>query len=116
MREPEYAALCLLAEARGDAVIAVYDEHVAGALVCEDAPLRVYIVLVGGVLVEMVRRDVRDDGDVRPDIDAVQLEARELEHGRVPGEYVRYLAEEGLAYVAAQVDAHARGLQELGDN
>ena len=114
--EIQHAALRLLAEAGGVGVVAVHYQHVVGGLVSEDLALGVDVVVKVRVLVEVVRRDVGDDGDVGAYVDAVQLEARELQHGDVVRLEVRYLAQQRLADVAAEVHAPASGLEQLGND
>ena len=106
----------LLAEAGGVGVVGVHDEDVLRRLHGEDAALGVDVVVKVRVLVEVVGGDVGDHGHVRADADAVQLEARELEHRDVVRAHLRHRGEQGLADVAAQIDVAAGGAQQLGDD
>ena len=62
----------------------------------------------------MVRRNVRDDGHIRRAVHAVQLEAAELEHGKVLRPDVRDAVKERRADVAAEVHGVPLRAQELG--
>ena len=114
--EPEHAGGRFFPKTCRTGVVAIHDEHVVLRLISKDAALGVHVVVKVRVLVEVVGRDVGDDGDVRAYVDAVQLEARQFEDGYVLGTKVGYLGQQRLAYVAAQMDAQARGLQQLRDD
>ena len=64
----------------------------------------------------MVWRDIRDDGDVRAALHRVQLEGAELQHSEIVRLYLRYLAQQRVADVAAEMDGVTRVLQKLGYN
>ena len=101
----QHAAPRFLAKARGYAVVGVDDQHVPGALMEVNIALGVDVILVSRVLIQVVRRYVGNHGYVRPFVYAVKLEAGELEHRYVVGAHIRYLAQQGLANIAAQVYA-----------
>ena len=61
----------------------------------------------------MVRRNVRDDGHIRRAVHAVQLEAAELEHGKILRPDVRDTIKERRADVAAEVYGIPLRTQEL---
>src|SRR5207302_7357683 len=68
--------------AAGDYVEAARnDRDVRLGLVLEDAQLRVAIGVIRAVTIEVVRLQVQQDGDARPEtVDVLELEARELAH------------------------------------
>ena len=68
--------------ARRDLVVGVQDRHVVRGLVHEYPVLRRRVILKRLVTVEMIRRHVQTDRDVRPKIlDRFELKARKLDDG-----------------------------------
>ena len=61
----------------------------------------------------MVRRNVRDDGHIGRAVHAVQLEAAELEHGKILRPDVRDTIKERRADVAAEVHGVSLRTQKL---
>ena len=78
--------------------------------------LGVDIILKILVLIQMIRRQVRDDRDVRTADHAVKLEGAELEHDQVLRAHIGKPAQQRLADVAAEEHAKALGLHELGND
>ena len=86
-------------------VVGAQQRRVVGRLVLEDAQLGVHVGAVGAVPVEVVLREVEEDGHRRPEpLDVLELEARELgDHRRVRRDLAGH-AGQGVADVAADGD------------
>ena len=81
----------------------------------EDVFLGLHILSHVLVHVQMVRRDVRHDGDIRRALHRHELEGAELHDGDIRRLHVRRLRQEGRADVAADPDAVACVLQNFCD-
>ena len=95
-------------------VVGVEDEAVLRTQVAGDAELGLHIILqIVVVAVQMVWRDIRDDGYVRAEIvAAVQLEAADFQHVIVVL-FGGYLVGVTLAYVSSQTHVQACLLEQV---
>src|SRR5437867_8843505 len=89
----------------GGRIVEVEDRDVPRALPGHDVPLRRDVRVAGPVVVDVVLKDVRDDGHVRAVAEGLELKARELEHDDVLGAEVVDLLDDGGPDVAADHDA-----------
>ena len=65
----------------GRCVVVVDDRDVVAALVHEDAPLRLVVVVVAAVAVLVIGAEVQQHRDMRPEcLDPLELERRQLDH------------------------------------
>src|SRR5439155_12254971 len=102
-------------DAAGDRVVRIDDREIVLALVREDAFLRRRVLLDARVAVEMIGRDVRQDGDVRPET----LDGLELKRGKLADEVTRSAVAEEPGKRRADVPGEGDGprseAQDLGD-
>ena len=86
-------------------VVRVQDQAAVFGLIDQDFPLCVDIILKILMLIQVVRREIRDHRDIRAAVHTVKLEGAELEDDDIIGPHVRDLAQERIADVAAEVHA-----------
>ena len=101
-------------EARRVGVLRVEHQAAVRPLAAVNAALGRHVVLEIRMHIQMIRRNVRDDGHIRRAVHAVQLEAAELEHGKILRTDIRNAVKERRADVAAKVHGVALRAQELG--
>ena len=101
-------------EARRVGVLRVEHQAAVRPLAAVNAALGRHVVLEIRMHIQMIRRNVRDDGHIRRAVHAVQLEAAELEHGKILRTDLRNAVKERRADVAAEVHGVPLRTQELG--
>ena len=90
---------------RGDIVIRICHEEAALFLIQVYVPLRVDVFLHGQVLVQMVRREVCNNGDVRRPAHSEKLKRAQLHNGHVLRRHLSGFAQKRRTYVPAHVDS-----------
>src|SRR5271156_904543 len=79
--EPEDTRLGADGGTRGHIVVGIKDENIVGGLVGEDALLGSDVILKAAMAIEVIGRDVEDDGNVGMELrSGFKLEAGDLEH------------------------------------
>src|SRR6266478_872110 len=90
--EPEQGRARSTRESGGCGIVGVEHREIIGPLILEDASLRIHVVGEGLVAVKMVRCDVQDYGNPRPEADdRFQLKAGDFKHS--PGIWPRLIRE-----------------------
>ena len=112
--EIAHAARRLGRKARRVRIPGVEHKDTVGALAAVNAALGRHIVLQIRMHIQMVGRNVCDNGHIRSAVHTVQLEAAELEHGKIVRPDVRDAVKERRADVAAKVHGIALRTQKLG--
>ena len=79
-------------------------------LICKYRAFCINIVLIILVLIEMVRRYVSNNGNIRLAHHAVQLKRAELKNGNIGFVHVVNIAKQRPAYIAAEVYSVALSL------
>ena len=101
---------------RRQGVIRVQNRAAERILVQKYVLLRVHVLVHILVHVEVVRRQIRDDRDIRAAAHGDELEARKLHHRHILGLYITDLRQKRAADVAAEVHGLARRFQHFGND
>jgi len=113
--KPDFAG-AIFRKGACDGVVGIEHRDAGTALRKENLLLGGLIVLIARMNVQMVRRNVGNDRNIRPAVHAVELEGAELEHRPVCARHFRRFVKQRRADVAAEKYAVSLRLQELGNN
>ena len=104
------ARLCLTCIVSGKLVLVIKNKAVMLVLICKYRAFSIDIVLIILVLIEMIGRYVRNNGNIGLAYHAVQLKRAELKNGNIVFAHIVNIAKQRPAYIAAEVYSAALSL------